>query len=352
MRLEELKKAVIRKGIEGFLITNLRNVGYLSGFTGSSAYILITKGRNILVTDFRYKEEAEGNIKGWDVVIEKGRRLRTLMDLLKKSGIRNLGFESTVSYEFFEGLSKSDIGLKPFRCAVERLRAVKDADEIRLIGDAAERAEKAFLDIKPYIREGSKEKAIALMLEERLKKRGCNNVPFDIIVASGGNSAMPHARASEKRLNEGDLVVIDWGGEAGGYFSDITRTFLIKGGKDIRRKKEIYSRVLKANREAVAAVRPGLAAKAIDEAARAVIRGAGYGRFFGHGTGHGIGLDVHELPRISGASAERLKNNMVFTIEPAIYIAGLGGVRIEDMVLVKEEMPYVMTRLPKRLEII
>lgn len=304
------------------------------------------------MTDFRYKEEAEGNIKGWDVVIEKGRRLRTLMVLLKKYGIRNLGFESTVSYEFFEGLSRSYIGLKHFRYAVERLRAVKDAAEIRLIGDAVERAEKAFLDIKPYIREGSKEKAIALMLEERLKKRGCNNLPFDIIVASGGNSALPHARASEKRLNEGDLVVIDWGGEAGGYFSDISRTFLIKGGKDIRRKKELYSRVLKANREATAAVKPGVAAKAIDEAARAVIRNAGYGRFFGHGTGHGVGLDVHELPRISGASAERLRNNMVFTIEPAIYITGLGGVRIEDMVLVTEEMPYVMTRLPKRLEII
>ncbi|MEK6672378.1 MAG: Xaa-Pro peptidase family protein [Nitrospirota bacterium] len=347
-----MRKSIIRKGIDGFLITSLRNIRYLTGFKGSSAYILITKSRNIFVTDSRYKEEAEGNIKGWDIVIEKGRRLRTLMALVKNVGIRNLGFESTVSYEFFEGISKSGITLKPLRGAVERLRVVKDAGEVRLIGEAVERAEKALLDIKPYIREASRERAIALMLEERLKKRGCNNIPFDIIVASGINSAMPHARASEKRLAAGDLVVIDWGGEAGGYFSDITRTFLIKGGKEIRRKKEIYSTVLKANREAVAAVKHGIATKAIDEAARAVIRSSGYGRFFGHGTGHGVGLEVHELPRISGASAEMLRSNMVFTIEPAIYMPGLGGVRVEDMILVTEETPYVMTKLPKRLEII
>ncbi|MCL4475688.1 MAG: Xaa-Pro peptidase family protein [Nitrospirae bacterium] len=376
MRLAGLRESFEKKRTQGFLVTTVANVRYLSGFTGSSGFVLITKNKNIFVTDFRYKEQAErelsvGGIEkrtefppprggiGWDIIIEKGDRLKIIKNLIANLGIRTLGFESAVAYEFFKGLSQCGAGLKPFRDAVERLREVKDREEIRSIREAVRRAEDAFRDVRPHIRQGRREREIALMLEERLKKRGCNRIPFDIIVASGDNAAMPHAGATSRKLSAGDLVVVDWGGEAGGYYSDMTRTFLIKGsgssngrGEDLTRKREIFRHVLDANRRAVSAVRAGAESRTVDSAARDVIKSAGYGEFFGHGTGHGVGLEVHELPRISWARSETLEESMVFTVEPGIYLPGLGGVRIEDMVLVKPDGPEVLTKLPRSLEII
>jgi Xaa-Pro aminopeptidase len=328
------------------------NVGYLSGFKGSSGFILVAEDRNIFVTDFRYKETAEREFRdGWDVRIEKDSRIRTIRKLMQGLGIKRLGFESSVSYEMFNALNRCSAALKPLTGAVEGLRAEKDAMEIDHIKEAVKRAEDAFLDIRPYIRPGTKEKRIAAMLEERLKKRGCRRIPFDIIVASGVNSAMPHARATDKKLCAGDLIVIDWGGEAEGYCSDMTRTFLLRG-EGASKKRRLYRTVLNANRQAIAAVRPHIMSRAIDNAARDIIKNAGYGEFFGHGTGHGIGLEVHETPHISWTKMDKIEQNMVFTIEPGVYIPGLGGVRIEDMVLVGSKEAGVLTKLPKDLEII
>jgi Xaa-Pro aminopeptidase len=234
---------------------------------------------------------------------------------------------------------------------IEGIRAVKGEEEVSCIRDAVLRAEQAFIEVKRYVRIGRREREIALMLEEKLKKKGCNVIPFDIIVASGANSAMPHARATEKKLSPGDLVVIDWGGEAKGYLSDMTRTLLLKGN-DLSRKKELYRIVLKANKEALSAVAPGIGGRDIDKAARDVIGAAGYGACFGHGTGHGVGLEVHESPRITRTGSEAVKENMVFTIEPGIYIQGLGGVRIEDMIVVRRGKSEILTRLPKDPEVI
>ena len=376
MRLAGLRESFEKKKTQGFLVTTVTNVRYLSGFTGSSGFIMLTKNKNIFVTDFRYKEQAERELSvggidkrtkfpppkggiGWDIIIEKGDRLKIIRNLIAKLGIRSLGCESAVSYEFFKGLSQCGAGLKPFRDAVETLREVKDREEIRSIREAVRRAEDAFRDVRPHIRQGRKEGEIAFMLEERLKKRGCNRIPFDIIVASGDNSAMPHARATPRTLSAGHRVVVDWGGEAGGYYSDMTRTFLVKGpgssrarGGDLTRKREIYRHVLNANRQAVLAVRPGVESRTVDSAARDLIKNAGYGKFFGHGTGHGVGLEVHELPRVTWSKSEALTENMIFTVEPGIYVPGVGGVRIEDMVLVKPEGPEVLTRLPRSLEVI
>jgi Xaa-Pro aminopeptidase len=351
--------------IDGFLITNLINIRYLSGFRGSSAFILMAKNKEIFATDFRYQEEVERELKGvggekrrsghgrngWEIIIEKGNRLKTVKNLIRDLGIRTLGFESSVSYEFFKGLSRADCRLKALRGTVEGLREVKDKEEIALIREAVRRAEAAFRDVKPYIRLGRTEIYIARMLEECLKKRGCDHIPFDIIVASGNNAAMPHAKATDKKLFPGDLVVIDWGGEAEGYFSDMTRTMLIRGG-DMREKREIYQTVLTANMKAIASIKRGVQRKVIDNKARDSIKNAGYGKYFGHGTGHGVGLEVHELPRISWMEKEGIRQNMVFTIEPGIYIPGLGGVRIEDMVVVGSEKPEVLTVLSRDLEII
>jgi len=276
-------------------------------------------------------------------------------------GIRTLGFETGISYEFFQGLSRCGARLRPLTGIVEALRAIKDHGEICSIREAVRKAEEAFLDVKPYLRPGRREQEIALMLEARLKKRGCNRLPFDIIVASGVNSAMPHAKASDKKLSSGELVVIDWGGESDGYYSDMTRTFLLKGPGSPRRhngrgdlfqKKEIYRTVYKANKEGVSSVSPGCRSRSIDEGARDVIRSAGYDKYFGHGTGHGVGLEVHESPRITWTRGDIIKENMIFTVEPGIYVPGLGGVRIEDMVLVKPKVPEVLTRLPRELEIL
>lgn len=355
-RLARLRDSIGRKKINGFLVTNIINVRYLSGFRGSSGFILLTRRKNILVTDFRYREQAERELSNgagpeWEIVIEKGDRLKIIRVLVRQSGLRILGFESTLSYEAYEGLSKCGAGLRPLKGIVERIRAVKDRGEIRLIRAAVKRAEDAFLDVKPYIRTGASEKGIALMLEERLKKRGCNHLPFDIIVASGVNSSMPHARATDKCLSPGDFVVVDWGGEAEGYCSDMTRTFLVRGG-DLSKKKAVYHAVLEANRAAVSSVAPGAASRGIDREARDSIRNAGYGEFFGHGTGHGVGLEVHELPSLTWRRSDVVEENMVFTIEPGIYIEGIGGVRIEDMVLVKAKGAELLTKLPRGLEII
>ncbi len=361
MRLKRLKASLGRRGVDGFLVTNITNVRYLTGFRGSSCFVLLTEKRNIFVTDFRYREEAEKELKAgsvggivWDIVIEKGNRLKTIKGLVRDLNIRCLGFESSISYELFAGLSRVGIRLKPLKGTVEGMRVLKDPEEVALIREAVRRAEAAFLDVKPFIRQGRGEREIALMLEERLKKRGCNRLPFDIIVAAGANSSMPHAQAGNKRLSPGDLVIIDWGGEAGGYYSDMTRTFLIKGGikGDVSLKREIYETVLKANREASVSVMPDINSREIDKRARDVIKDRGYDKFFGHGTGHGIGLEVHESPSITWKKGETIRENMVFTVEPGIYIPGVGGVRIEDMVLVKHGRAEVLTKLPRRLEII
>jgi len=349
LQLSAIRKSF--KGIDGLLVTDMNNIRYLTGFTGSSGFLLITREGNIFVTDFRYKEQAETGINGWDVVIEKGERAKTILKLSRRFGIKRFGFEVSTSYEFFRRLLKRGLVMKPFKNVIEKLRAIKDDEEISLIKMAVARAESAFLEVRPYIRKGVTENKIARMLEERLKKKGCSCIPFDIIVASGRNSSMPHARASEKRLNDGDLVVIDWGGEAGGYFSDMTRTLLIKG-VDMGKKREIYQTVLEANKKAVSIISPGIESKKVDNSARYVIKKAGYGEFFGHGTGHGVGLQVHELPNISRNGKGTIKENMVFTIEPGIYVPGLGGVRIEDMVAVKPKGVEILTTLPKGLEVI
>ncbi|NCO68006.1 MAG: Xaa-Pro dipeptidase [Nitrospirae bacterium CG_4_10_14_0_8_um_filter_41_23] len=350
-RLTKVRDSIKRKGIDGFLVTDVHNVRYLTGFSGSSGLILITRKETFFVTDFRYKEQAEKEVKGWDIIIGKGDMIKTIKGLSKKTAIKKLGFESSMAYEVFRRLSNIGLSLNAFEGLIERLREIKDVIEINSIREAVGRAETAFLEVKPYMKHGVRERAIALRLEERLKKNGCRQIPFDVIVASGPNSAMPHAKPTERKLNKSDLIIIDWGGEADGYFSDMTRTLLI-GGDNVSKKKEIYQIVLKANKSAILKILPGVKSKDIDFSAREVIKRAGYGEFFGHGTGHGIGIQVHELPRITWNKREVIKKDMVFTIEPGIYVPGLGGVRIEDMIIVKSNGHEVMTTLPKELEII
>jgi Xaa-Pro aminopeptidase len=350
-RLEAVAGALASKGVEGILISDLKNVRYLSGFSGSHGCLLIAKGKNIFFTDPRYEEQSKKETRGFEIFIEREERPKLIVEKAKSIGVKVLGFESTVSYAFYRSLLRKGLVMKAVNNLVEDMRLIKDEREVKLLRKAVERAEKSFLEIRPFIKRGSSEKSIAAVLEERLKKNGCDTLPFDIIVASGANSSMPHAKPTERRIKAGDLVVVDWGGEAGGYFSDMTRTFLMKGG-DMAKKKEIYEIVLRANKKAIGAVREGIHVRSVDKAARDLIKSAGYDDFFGHGTGHGVGLNVHELPRISRLGRGTVKAGMVFTIEPGIYLPGIGGVRIEDMVSAGQGGSKVLTTLPKDIEIL
>ena len=349
--MHSVQRIIRQKRIDGIVIANIRNIRYLTGFRGSSGFVVVTKGKGLFFTDFRYKEQAQKEVDGWEIGIERGRRIEAIRSIIKKIGIKTLGFETSISYELYECLSTLPVKLMPQKGIIENLRKIKDKEEIFKIKKAVERAEKAFLKVKPRIRAGIKEKEIALRLEEEIKRQGCRHVPFDVIAASGKNSSMPHARPTEKKIEKGDFVIIDWGGEADGYYSDMTRTFLMNGSY-VSDKIEIYKLVQKAQQKAIDAIGLRMKTQEIDSAARDVIKKAGYGDFFGHGTGHGIGLDVHEPPYVSWFKGERIREGMVFTVEPGIYIPDKGGVRIEDMALVKNRKAELLTSLSRELEII
>ncbi len=350
-RKKDIQRILGLKGLDAFLITNMKNIRYLTGFAGSSGFAIITRDRGLFFTDFRYQEQSKKEVKDFEIAIEKGKRIKLIQSFVKKLGIKKLGFEKSISYEFYELLKGVPAALLPQKNLVEDMRKIKSEEEIDSIKEAVRRAEGAFLKIKPRIKPGAKEREIALRIEEQLKKAGCGNIPFDIIVASGKNSSMPHARPTEKKIEKGDFVIIDWGGEANGYCSDMTRTLLMNC-KDLDKKIRVYNTVNYARQKAIKSIREGLKTQEIDSTVRNAIKKAGYGEFFGHGTGHGVGLDVHEYPHVSWNKGEKIRNNMVFTVEPGIYIPELGGVRIEDMVLVRNGKAELLTGLSRELEIV
>ncbi|HMK44211.1 MAG TPA: Xaa-Pro peptidase family protein [Dissulfurispiraceae bacterium] len=348
-RIRQVRRLLGAKGLDAILVTALKNVRYLSGFTGSAGFLLLTRKASVFVTDFRYQEQAAHEVNGAEILIEKGKRVSFLRRLLRQHTVRTLGFESSISYAFYEHLNSFGLELKPLRNVFEKMRAVKDIEEIAAIERAALRAEQAFRVIRPWIRSGMRESAVSRRLEAALKQQGCRSIPFEIIVASGPNSSMPHAHPTDRKIEPGDLVIVDWGGEADGYFSDMTRTILVGGGADPK-KREIYDIVNRARFEAIRSVRVGKKTQEIDAVARGIIRTAGYGDFFGHSLGHGVGLDVHEYPFVSWARGEKVRNGMVFTVEPGIYLPGVGGVRIEDIVLVKDDTVSILTTLSREAE--
>lgn len=346
--MDSLKKILSSLTADALLITDLKNIRYFTGFTGSSALCLYTRKGNFFITDFRYKEQSLNEVKGWEILIEK-KKFNGLKKLIKGFNIKKLAFEPTISFEYIESLKSLNVRLFSIKKHILRLREIKRPEEIEKIKSAIKRAEEGFLKIREMIRPGVAERDIAIELEYQMKRLGSGRLPFDVIVASGENSALPHARASTRKLMPGDLVLIDWGAEADGYYSDMTRTFLIKGNNS-EEKKKIYRIVREAQQKALETIRPGITTFDVDRSAREHIKKEGFGKAFGHSTGHGVGLDIHELPTIGFSTKEKLKQGMVFTVEPGIYLSGLGGVRIEDMVLVTEDGAEILTTLPKELE--
>jgi Xaa-Pro aminopeptidase len=357
-RLERLR-ASFRGPDRALLISNLTNIRYLTGFDGTFALLLVPRrGSCFFITDARYGQDAlQGEAaRVYETQLIKGKFTLLLNRLLKVAGVKTLYFESSAPYSFYERLKKEcprTENLLARKETVENLRAVKDAGEVGLIEEAVRIAEEAFKRTVPFIKQGVKEITLARRLTEQIRKHGLAEPSFPAIVASGpGNSAVPHARPTGRKLSPGDLVIVDWGARYKGYCSDMTRSFLIPGGGGRQAAgRRLWDTVLQANNRAIAEARAGMKLKDVDNSARYVIKQAGYGEYFTHGLGHGTGLDVHEKPVLSARYPGLLAEGMVFTVEPGIYLPGTGGVRIEDMVLIERGRPRVLTRLSKELNI-
>ncbi|MGE5174181.1 MAG: M24 family metallopeptidase [Betaproteobacteria bacterium] len=348
-RLSRLRQLMKQEGLESLLVTRREDVRYLTGFTGSAGSLLVAAGRPCLITDFRYQLQSRKETEGIEIIIQKKDFYTSLHEVAGRLGIDAIGFdESSITIEDLKKLKK--LGLRPLghRDLVRQLRLRKDRHELKHIRTAIRRAEESFRELKSSIKPGATERELAFKLECLMRDKGARKAAFNTIVASAGNGAMPHASVTNRRIRKGDLVYFDFGAEANGYFCDITRTICI--GRPSARQREVHGLVQTAQAAAMKSVRPGVSCKSVDNAAREVIGRAGHGQHFGHGTGHGIGLMVHEGPSISPLSKDSVESDMVFTIEPGIYIPGWGGVRIEDMVLATESGVKVLTTLPRELE--
>lgn len=347
-RVERLRSLFDQAGIEALYVTNQENRYYLSGFSGTAGALLISRYESYLLTDFRYIEQAKRECPEFKVKEVPGAYSDALLEIIMSAGISHLGFEGDyLTYnQFLEIKNKfSGVKLKPLNNFVGELRLCKDANEIRFIEEAVRFADNAFDRVLPLIRPGIPEREVAVELEYLMRRMGSDGIAFSIIVASGYRSAMPHGVASCKLIQQGELVTIDMGAVCKGYHSDITRTVVI--GKPDMMQEEIYNIVLQAQIKAISGIKAGVRASDIDHNARQFIKMKGYGDNFGHGTGHGLGLDIHEGPRLSSKEDTILKKGMVVTVEPGIYIPGWGGVRIEDTVLVEENSCRVLTKTPK-----
>ncbi len=331
-RQTALRRALVELGLEGLLVTHGPNIRYLTGFSGSAGILLLTGQRTTLLTDFRYAEQAPAEAgDAADVVVERSNLWERLRRLLEPGPALRIGIErDRLTVRDADRLMKLEVvEAVPTSEVVEGLRAVKDAGEVEAIAAAATLAQEALAEILPTVKPGQTELDIAARLELALRVRGSEWHPFETIVASGPRSALPHARASDRPVGRGEWLLIDFGARLSGYCSDLTRTVLV-GGRVDQRQREIYDIVALAQRTAIAGLAPGLSGREGDALARDVIEAAGHGDAFGHSLGHGLGLEVHEGPRLSRTASEPLPAGAVVTVEPGIYLQGWGGVRLED----------------------
>ena len=347
---QPLEKLMRRKRVDALLFFSRENIRYLCGFTGSDGVLVVAGKERIFLSDSRYEEQAREET--WGARFRKYRqKIAGLAELLKSLPVKRVGFESAaVNYESYQQL-KGKIprtALIPLNAELRALRARKRPDEMEKIKEAIRIASRAFLEAVPRLRPGAKERAVADTLDWRMKKRGGEGNAFPTIFASGERAALPHGGATQKRVVSGETVVVDFGVCFQGYNSDETQTIIL--GRPDREQRRVYETVLRAQEKAMNAIRPGVSVRRIDAAAREVIARAGYGKFFGHGTGHGVGLAVHEEPAISLKGRGVVEEGMVFTVEPGVYIPGWGGVRLEDMVVVTGQGYEKLTALSKKLE--
>ena len=351
-RIEKLRRYIEDIGLDGVIITDMKNVRYYTGFTGSDGVLVVgMKGGNFL-TDGRYVTQAEAEVAGFGIE-RYMKKTDGISESVGSLGLKKVGIESFhMSLAMHSALSKRTgfARIVPIEKDLAELRMIKSDEEIALMRRAVSISEAALEDVTQMIAPGVSERDIALELEYVMRKRGSGPLPFPIIVASGDHGAHVHASPGDRKVEAGDFVIIDFGAEYRGYASDQTVTYMV--GKSDNRAKEVYDAVRGAQREAVTRVRAGVSSADIDAAARGFLADKGYGDFFTHGTGHGVGLNVHEPPVLSPLGETMLEQGMVITIEPGVYIPGWGGVRVEDMVLVEEDGGSLLTTLSKSFKVI
>ncbi|HLR72122.1 MAG TPA: Xaa-Pro peptidase family protein [Pseudogracilibacillus sp.] len=348
-KLKKLRNELEKHGLEAILITSPINRRYMTGFTGTAGAAIITGDKARFITDFRYTKQAEEQAKQFDVIEHKQSIEKEIKDQLKDMNIKRLAFEKKqVTYATYELYKNTfDVELIPTSDIIESLRMIKSPEELEIMKKAAEVADAAYKHIQSYIKPGVKEIDVSNELEFFMRRQGATSSSFDTIVASGYRSALPHGVASTKEIQEGELVTLDYGALYEGYCSDITRTLAV--GDISNELKTIYDTVLQAQLIGIEEIKPGLTGREADALTRDYITEKGYGKYFGHSTGHGLGMEVHEGPGLSYRSDVKLKPNMVVTVEPGIYVPDIGGCRIEDDIVITETGNERLTHSTKEL---
>jgi len=351
-RLQKLRQKLVDNELDGIFVSQPENRYYLSGFDGSAGFLLITDKDTILATDFRYLEQSEKQAPDYTVFRISSDLATWFPEVVADAHITRLGFEAEhITFAMYrrltESLSKASSRVKLVTTdnLVESLRAIKEPEEIELITKAIEISDRAIEYIKDIIHDGMSEQEIAWEIEKFMRENGSQSLPFDVIVASGRNSALPHAKPSPRAVQPVEPIVIDIGAKVNGYVSDLSRTICL--GTPDKTFNKVYDIVLGAQLAAIAMIKENMTGEEADSLARVIIEEAGYGEAFGHSLGHGIGLMPHESPRLGPNSSDRLVNGMVFTVEPGIYLPGWGGVRIEDVVIMENGKLRVIGKAKK-----
>lgn len=351
-RVEKLRNSMKELEVDGYYVTTLQNVRYLTGFTGTTGVAFITPNEQFFITDFRYREQAAEQCKEFEVIIHQAGVYQELARIIEEQDLKRVAIEADeMNVSTYQQIQSSiNAEIVTTSGVIEKIREVKDASEIKIIRQAIEIADRAFEHILTFIKSGVTEIQVANELDFYMRSLGASGVSFDTIVASGVRSSMPHGVASQKVIESGDLITLDFGCYYEGYVSDMTRTIAL--GTIDPKLKEIYEIVLRAHELVNENTKAGVTGQQMDAFARDYITEKGYGAEFGHSTGHGIGLDIHEGPAISYRNEEPLVVNNIVTNEPGIYLAGLGGVRIEDDLLIQEDGAEILNRSPKELIIL
>jgi Xaa-Pro aminopeptidase len=352
-RRDRLRKLLHQSAADALLVTNFKNVTYLTGFTGDDSFLLVTAGGETLISDKRYTTQLEEECPGLKLEIRgPGERMVPVTaSVVKRNSIKRLGIEAdsaTVSLERSLAKALPKVELIATESLVERLRIVKDKDEIQQTRLACRQAERAYDAVRALVTLEMTELDFAAELEYQARRFGAKALSFPAIVAVGPRAALPHATPTAAKLSSSDFLLVDWGANSGLYMSDLTR--IIVTAKISPKLRKVYGVVLTAQLAAIRAIRPGVTCEQVDRVARKIISKAGLGRAFGHGLGHGTGLEIHEAPRLAEGQKTKLRAGMIVTIEPGIYLPGWGGVRIEDDVLVTRTGHEVLSDVPKQLE--
>ncbi len=352
MKLAKLRQALIDQNVDAILITNEYNRRYMTGFTGTAGVAVVSQNDAVFITDFRYTEQAAVQVKDFRIEQHKGTIFEEVAKQVALMGVKTLAFEKDAmhygTYEVYKAAVKADF--VPLSGVIEKIRLIKSQEEINIIKVACEIADNAFTHILNFIKPGITELDVSNELEFFMRKQGATSSSFDIIVASGLRSALPHGVATDKVIETGDFVTLDFGAYYNGYISDITRTVAV--GQPSEKLVEMYNAVLESQLLALEKVGPGMTGAQADAVARDYLKSKGLGEAFGHSLGHGIGLEVHEGPGLNFRTEVVLEPNMTVTIEPGAYIPGVGGVRIEDDILITETGNEILNHSDKQLIIL